>query len=638
VLTNTGPSLLPLAVTGIEFVAPITPPVTLEAPLFHLFQDGGPIQPGPRAQAFLFQEDRLVSLGRPILDWVEARGARPGDRLCVYEPDADRLGCEVISPPDQQLDLVARPGWQPQVRVSPITSRTLVLTVTNAPPGLPLHARLFPVNYPAPSEIVLVETAGEYAGAFELDQPVFEGYVQLWVDEAEPRRETVTGYTLGGNPGYKWSRLAPRGSPGHRWSRFVPVISSDGQAILYGEHLDFAEGEFFALQAATHLPSAPSWTTVVGQGYWLMASPDAPDLSGTSISFAYLGSEVLPGEEDWLRVYFWDGETWQPLPTRLSTDYSVASAPTQGMGLYALMTSVEVPLSAPGWNLFSYPVQGTRPVTEALLSISGYYTTVYGYEAEDMVDPWRVYDVTVPEWVNDLEVLEYGHGYWINVSEAITLYLKGGLDSIQDGDRSIPTPPATYYGPVLAGSGFTPTVGMPVTAWIDGHLCGQGVVTDVVDYGLAYVVDVLADDGGSAARCGIRGRAVVFHVESQPMVPSTIWDNGRLWELPLAPEHGLTSLSISGPDAGLVQTSYTFTATAGSITTTRPITYIWQATAQAPVTHSGGLSDTVAFTWNAPGLQAITVTAANPGGSLTASHFIVIGGWRIYLPLVVKER
>ena len=99
------------------------------------------------------------------------------------------------------------------------------------------------------------------------------------------------------------------------------------------------------------------------------------------------------------------------------------------------MASIEIPLSSPGWNSFAYPVQGTRAVTEALLSISGTYSTVYGYEAADADDPWKVYDVTAPAWVNDLETLAFGQAYWINISEPVTLYLKGSAARPRSGQR-----------------------------------------------------------------------------------------------------------------------------------------------------------------------------------------------------------
>ena len=60
------------------------------------------------------------------------------------------------------------------------------------------------------------------------------------------------------------------------------------------------------------------------------------------------------------------------------------------------------------------------------------------------------------------------------------------------------------------------------------------------------------------------------------------------------------------------------------ITATQLITYIWQATGQSPVTHVGGLSDTVAFTWNTSGPKTITVTASNAGSIVTDTRMITI--------------
>ena len=42
-------------------------------------------------------------------------------------------------------------------------------------------------------------------------------------------------------------------------------------------------------------------------------------------------------EEDQLAIYFWGGDTWQALDTVLNTTYNLASAPSQGSGVYALL-------------------------------------------------------------------------------------------------------------------------------------------------------------------------------------------------------------------------------------------------------------------------------------------------------------
>lgn len=84
------------------------------------------------------------------------------------------------------------------------------------------------------------------------------------------------------------------------------------------------------------------------------------------------------------------------------------------------------------------------------------------------------------------------------------------------------------------------------------------------------------------------------------------------------------SVTVSGPVTGLVQDSHTFMAVVGPDTATQPLTYVWQATDQAVVTHAGGLNDAVSFTWSTPGPKTITVSVTNDGGTATANHVIVV--------------
>jgi len=94
-----GPLLLPLAVTHISVTEPVSPSTALDVPIFYLFQaEGGRyLTDTTRARAFLFHDDRLTDLGRPTRDQVNARGARPGDRLCVFDLSQGRAGCVDIS-------------------------------------------------------------------------------------------------------------------------------------------------------------------------------------------------------------------------------------------------------------------------------------------------------------------------------------------------------------------------------------------------------------------------------------------------------------------------------------------------------------------------------------------------------------
>ncbi len=101
----------------------------------------------------------------------------------------------------------------------------------------------------------------------------------------------------------------------------------------------------------------------------------------------------------------------------------------------------------------------------------------------------------------------------------------------------------------------------------------------------------------------------------------------------------LSGVSTSGPTEGTVNAAYIFTATVSPVTATLPITFTWQASGQAPVTHTGnGLSDWVTYTWplQKAGRQVITATAMNAASVVTSIHTLTIAAHRVYLPLVLK--
>jgi hypothetical protein len=237
-------------------------------------------------------------------------------------------------------------------------------------------------------------------------------------------------------------------------------------------------------------------------------------------------------------------DTWAILPTALDTYHNTASAPARGEGLYALMSSVEIPLYGPGWNQVAYPVAATRLVTEALASIDGHYTTVCHPDIQDITDPWKCFGVGVPLWVNDLHEMAFGEVYWIYLSDELdlTLYLDVGEAGVDESKSALrpqknPTmgnPPAIYYGQVGAGVSFTPLADMPVTAWVNGIQCGQAN-TLIIDGQVVYVVDVSAAAANNPG-CGVLGFPVDFQVGDQPMQPSPPWDDSRMWQVVLMPD------------------------------------------------------------------------------------------------------
>ncbi len=348
---NFGPNSLPLAVTNLQFISPSVPTNPLDAPVFNLATEEGELYlASSHARAYLFQVDHLIDLGRPQLDKVNAYGAAPGNTLCVYDETNRRQGCEVIKAYDEQLVMGQIAGWEPDVLVTPVTSDTFNIQIDNLLPGLNLYTRLYPVDDPPSHSQELIFSSGTYSTTFiDLPYPVLDGNV--YITATNSAGSVISNFSLGGSPVQIHSRGVRIRSRGVRiHSRGAPLTSVDGQVVLYAENLVFPEDEFFTIQTVSRLPVPPTWATVIGQAYRLTTSPGAPDLTGTSINFSYMEAEVPPGEEAWIKVYFFDGQNWQPLPTTPDRDSNYAIAQSVGPEIYVLMSSLEIGLNDAGWN------------------------------------------------------------------------------------------------------------------------------------------------------------------------------------------------------------------------------------------------------------------------------------------------
>jgi len=556
--TLPGPASLPLDVTAIVSNDPLTPTERLSAPLFSTVgPDGGRYLPGPRANAFLFQDgpdadgepDRITNLGRASLDQLLARGARSGDRLCLFEPAVQRLGCTTIRPDDEKLTVGLRSEWRPDLRVTPVNTRTLAIELRTlgadgVPAALPgvnsAEARLYPSDdLPTgpPATLSAVPGApGVFRGTISMSEPLVDGYLHV---QARPASglELVSGFALSGDLGAAVrpaegrlrsgvgrlrsgvGRLRSgvgrlRSGVGRLRSGIAPVSSAEGDVLLVGEEVRFEAGQILLLEAVNTLPAPPSWATPLGQGYRLTTTASAPDLSSASLSFAYQGAEVPAGEEEGVRVYFYApaAGAWETLPTALDTYHNIASAPSRGPGIYVLMSSLVAAPLAPGWNLFPYP-GARRPVAEALAAINGRYTTVYGYNPANPADPWRVFAADLPaEWepiVNDLRMLEPRQAYWLRATKAISAPLIGGAHSARAAmAQSLTLPPATYYG---LAPGAPPDGPVTITAWVGGQRCGETEARTARLGGqerLAFVIDVRAAGQGADRGCGTAGAPV----------------------------------------------------------------------------------------------------------------------------------
>jgi subtilisin-like proprotein convertase family protein len=404
--THAGPTLMSFDFTSVAVLDPLTPTNALEDPTFYLDYASGEVA-SSEARGFILRDetdevsgyDYAVDLGGPLggQNRLLARGAQPGDRLCVFDRARSQYGCEVIVSGDDRLGLERDATWTPLVQVSPVASQTIHVEVDNLPPSLALQARLYP-EYSYGSEAITLTYDGMiYQGTFELPYPALAGYVQVWVDEAatetDPRRETIVSYVVGGNPGlddgawpasrFLWpaSRFLWPASrflwPASRFlwpfSRggFAPLVSPDGQMIFFTENpISFEEGELYTVQSVAGLPPLPDGKVAIGQGYGLVVSPNVTRTIGGSISFQKLSMDVLVEgvDEETLTIHFWDGSGWRALDTMRSAYYNLASAPSQGSGTYALLAGVTTP------HVTSVtPSAATNDVTTTLTINGGYF-------------------------------------------------------------------------------------------------------------------------------------------------------------------------------------------------------------------------------------------------------------------------
>jgi hypothetical protein len=571
-----GPIRFPLATTEIASVDPLTPTARLDVPIFYTTDaTGGRLIPGLTARGYLFQHShgapsddytQITPLGRANTDQLLARGARVGDRICLFEPLMAHFGCETISTGDEVLTLRSQPTWQPDIQVTPVTSTTLDIQVTGVPLNAPgLRAELYPLDDDArPLPITLnLASNGVYQGAFKLGYPLAGAYIHLSTTDAPATWEAVTSFALGGNGG-AFSRIGGGGGfsrigggggfsrigGGGGFSRIgggggfmrtgsAPVSSAEGDVLLTGK-LDFTLGQFLLLQTANSLPNAPSWATLIGQGYRFTTSlaPNAPNLVGSALSFSYLDSEVPPGEENGIQVYYRSPSAtqWTAISTTLDTAFNLASIPTQGPGLYALMTSIHVPLLAAGWNNFSYPVSANREVGQALASINGKYRIVYSYVPAETPDSWMFYaPAPIPAWVSDLKELTFGRGYWIYMTEATDLLLNGSSAFRAATTGALSLPPAVIYGvaPTNVANGQT------VEAWVGSTRCGSS--TTQLEGGQVVFKVKVAAIGLTTPNCGNTGSKVTITVAGNS-IGSIAWDNTRASNLTPGINHAFLPL------------------------------------------------------------------------------------------------
>jgi hypothetical protein len=252
----------------------------------------------------------------------------------------------------------------------------------------------------------------------------------------------------------------------------------------------------FTVQTMSGLPALPPGRNLIGQAYRIVASPGAT-LPDGSVSIQYLQNDLLTAgvvDED-LEMYFYDGSAWFALDTAVDDYYNLTSAASQGAGVYALFASIRISLAGDAWNIFAYPLRDNQATAAALESISGDYSLVYGFDGTTPDQPWRVYDPSLPagfDYVNTLDQLQFGSGYWIYALFGTTMYF-GAPPALSPEAGWLPV---TLYGKMTQDELHTIGGGVPLYVYQNGSLKGTAmtqVLNDMTVYSIQVMLD--QDDG-----------------------------------------------------------------------------------------------------------------------------------------------
>ncbi len=219
-----------------------------------------------------------------------------------------------------------------------------------------------------------------------------------------------------------------------------------------------------------------------------------------------------------------------------------------------------------------------------------------------------------------------GLGGGINAEEASSVSLK---NTIISGNTT------AYMGPECAGTfnslGYN-LVKDPKDCTLTGDETGNL-------YGVDAMLGPLADNGGPTLTQALHPLSPALDSVANNQCPPTdqrgitrpLDGNGDgeatcdmgAYERQYIPGFPL-EVTLTGPSEGVVGQPQVFAAAVEPITTTLPLTYLWQADGQSPITHTGGLTDTVNYTWEMPEGYYITVTASNEAWSVMDTRYIYI--------------
>ncbi|MBX2998907.1 MAG: hypothetical protein KF893_10390 [Caldilineaceae bacterium] len=345
-VVNPGPDAPPTSVTEVSFQPPSTPGTPgVNQTVALLYADAE--NASTAARGFLIRGQRVLDQGKPISGTtsITLSGAGTGDRFCLFDISSNgvsrrQFGCKIVAAGNNTLPLKKDLSWAPVVEISPVTSQTVTISVTQAVNvGQTLGAVLYPEDQNQATAINLTRNGELHTGSFVSPIPATSAYVTIHVNEAatetNPRREAMVEYGTGGSGAY---------GPAHRLAG-MPIISGDGQAeYSLDETIELAEGEFITWQSMAGSPSSSRGEQIVGTSYRLVALP--PRLAAQGPISIRLPDTPIPTarslrQAEVLSIHLWQNGEWIPLASQQISDPQGGAkiiARSQGAGIYAILT------------------------------------------------------------------------------------------------------------------------------------------------------------------------------------------------------------------------------------------------------------------------------------------------------------
>ena len=521
-VVNEGPSYTPFAFTEVEIINSqvsgnplrIDPNIALGATADQFSGGRGYlIQKSAMGEA-----ENIIDLGQPVEQTLIARGAREDDDVCIF--GSNHFACATLAG-QSQPNLSSKPLWQPEITLSPVSTNTLSILVSDpatSSMGTQYNVSIYP-DGAAPQQVSLQDG---FAQTIALESASVD--ILIDIDGGIDKR-LIIDYSIGSGP----ARLHSFDGPARLHSFDGPASSSDGSVVIFPPE-GFPQDAFIALQLATSTSkSLPLGLTPIGRSYYLRPSIQLDNWESGSITFQYLGLDVLLSgvPEDNLQVYHINGSKSQSLPTQRYSDQNFVSAPLAGPGLYVLAAGYEQALTGPGWNEVPFPSSlASQPMTQALASLNGKYSIVYG--CDNQTGEWSVYAPEAPEWVNNLKEMKPQEVYEIYVTENVTWTVGSSPITASAINPCSQHPPATFYGELA--NGLTTTDDIIITAKVDGVVCGQTIAKQD-DERILFSIYVAADSLSGTPSCGRVDKLVSFEVNGVPTTVEESWNNQGIQSL-----------------------------------------------------------------------------------------------------------